>query len=197
MTTLAQSLLTVMAAEAGEDGCVLILRLAEVTGRSVHKVGNLIQTLTSHGLVTMKTLGCYRVTEEGHAFLAGRSQVRLTAGPKAAHGANRNSEDSLTARAWRALRIKKKATIPEIMETIAAEPKQYAQVGRYLRALVDAGLVKRLPRKVRGQGMGNNGYVQHLLITDLGPLAPVWKVKAGILRDPNSGKVVMLGGGGQ
>ena len=193
MTTLAQSLLTVMAAEAGPDGCVLIQRLAEVTGRSVHKVGNLLETLTGHGLATMRSPGCYRVTEEGAAFLAGRSKVRLTTGPKAAHGADRSSEDSLTARAWRALRIKKKATIPEIMETIAAEPKQYAQVGRYLRALVDAGLVKRLPRKVRGQGMGNNGYVQHLMIEDLGPLAPVWKVKAKTLRDPNTGKVYELG----
>jgi hypothetical protein len=193
MTTLAQSLLTVMAAEAGPDGCVLIQRLGEVTGRSVHKVGNLLETLTDRGLATMRSAGCYRVTAEGEAFLAGRSQVRLTAGPKAAHGAKRNSEDSLTARAWRALRIKKKATVPEIMETIAADPKQYAQVGRYLRALVDAGLVKRLPRKLRGQGMGNNGYLQHLLVEDLGPLAPVWKVKAKTLRDPNSGKLYELG----
>ena len=192
MTTLAQSLLTVMDAEAGPDGCVLIQRLSEATGRSVHKVGNLIETLTSAGLITMKSVGCYRVTEEGHAFLAGRSQVRLTAGPKAPHGAARNSEDSLTARAWRALRIKKKATVPEIMETIAAEPRQYAQVGRYLKALVEAGLVKRLPRKLRGHGMGNNGYVQHLLVEDLGPLAPVWKVKAKTLRDPNGGKLFQL-----
>ena len=195
MTTLAQSLLTAMAAEAGADGCVLIQRLSEVTGRSVHKVGNLLETLTSNGLATMRSPGCYRVTEEGAAFLAGRSKVRLTAGPKAAHGADRSSEDSLTAKAWRALRIKKKATVPEIMETIAAEPHQYAQVGRYLRALVDARVVKRLPRKVRGQGMGNNGYVQHLLITDLGPLAPVWKAKAKALRDPNSGRVLQIGGG--
>lgn len=192
MSTLSEQLLTVMAAEAGADGCVMVDRLATATDRSIHKVGNLLHTLTSNGLATMRSPGCYRVTDEGAAYLAGGSDRRLTTGPKAPHGADRSLPDSLTARVWRALRIKQKATVPELMEAIDAEPHQYAQVGRYLKALVDAGLVTRLPRKVRGAGMGNTGYVQHLLPRDPGPLAPVFRAKANTLRCPNTGVVHQL-----
>lgn len=193
MATLAEQMLTVMAAEAGEEGCVLIQRLAEVAGCDIDIAGKRIEILLRNGLATMRSVACYRITNEGAAYLSGVSTVRLTAGPKQPHGADRSSESSLTARVWRALRIKEKATIPEIMELIEASPNQYAQVGRYVKVLVDARYLTRLPRRVKGQGMGNNGYALYLLTRDPGPKAPIWKPKAKQLRDPNTGVVFQLG----
>lgn len=188
MATLAARLLTVMDLEACDEGCVTVDRLSEVTGHTVHRIGSLIHTLSSNGLVTMRSIGCYRITPEGTAYLAGTSSVRLTSGPKGPHGKSRSLDDSLRARVWRALRIRKRSCLPELMEIAGGEPSQYSNVQRYLAALERSGFVITLARRLPGQKLTSNGYKQYLMVRDSGPQAPVLRGRA--MYDPNTGETV-------
>lgn len=116
----------------------------------------------------------YRVTPAGAEIVA--SGKRITSGPNGPlTGLRKGSQDTFRARLWRALRIQKKATIPQLVE-IARAKKDAEDVDsnafRYLQALTRAGVVAKLPSREKGFAPSSNGFVRWALVRDLGPLAP-------------------------
>jgi len=80
-------------------------------------------------------------------------------------------------RLWDALRIKKKATVWELVELIHrqgdADPVKVTKNGlTYFNLLSRAGVVVRMQARARGYSPTSNGFLRFALVNDLGPIAP-------------------------
>lgn len=128
----------------------------------------------------------YCATDAGRALIA--SGKRVTSGPKGALTRQRNApKDTFRGRLWRALRMARKATIPDLVE-IAQSGKErdaYNNANAYLRRLVLAGVAVELPTRAKGFAPTSPGFNRYALIRDLGPQAPI--ATATHVFDPNSG----------
>jgi hypothetical protein len=95
---------------------------------------------------------------------------------------------TLRERVWRALRLRRKASIPDLVMLVAegGERDIESNIGKYLSALGRAGYLQKLPLRERGTALTSNGYIRWWLVQDTGPLAPVWRVKADTVYDPNT-----------
>ena len=128
----------------------------------------------------------YRATKAGVRFVD--EGKRVTSGPTGPHtGVRRGSQESFRARLWRALRIQKKATIPDLIE-VARNARDAENITsnalRYLQALESAGIVAKLPTREKGHAPSSPGFIRWAILRDLGPLAPAAGAKR--LVDPNA-----------
>lgn len=192
---------TVMAAVkelACPRGCVKhadIVAHTKLTGRQVAAACALLER---HGYLerqhysddTVKP-GCYVLTALGRAALEG---AKLTSGPKKPTGAHRPHADSLRDRAWRSLRIRKKASVPELVGLLldaGADPtdqvRAQSNLQKYLRALTRAGYLQEMRREAPTSPT-SNGAKRYLLVRDTGPLPPAAKLKQHTVYDPNEQK---------
>lgn len=115
----------------------------------------------------------YQATAAGREFvIAGK---RVTSGPNGPLTATRVREgETFRQRLWNALRIQKKATLPQLIE-IARDKRDgnvEANALKYMGALVRAGVAVRLPTREKGHALTSPGHVRWALIRDLGPRAP-------------------------
>jgi predicted transcriptional regulator len=172
----------VLTALPANNECIRIGALSKATGIPKRRLVNLIATLTRSGLVTAPKIGCYRRTPKGDKFIADGKAFR--SGPTMPSGP-RPSSDGLRARAWHALRMLKKATLPEIIEIAdaGAQKSPSTNLYRYFAALIRAGVMAKLDVREAGAAMTSNGFVRWSLIRDLGPAAPV--LRHGGVYDPN------------
>lgn len=126
----------------------------------------------------------YRASAAGVAFA--QSGKRITAGPNAA-SERKPLEDTFRARLWRALRVRKKATLPDLIEIARKEGDgDFAHVNAqsWMRSLCAAGIAVKLPTRAEGYAPTSNGFARFALIRDLGPLAPV--ISSKHLVNPNA-----------
>ncbi len=117
----------------------------------------------------------YGVTKKGAEFVAAGKRVTSGANGPFTGIAKRN-QDTFRARLWRALRIKKKATIPELIEIVRTKTdgeSVESNALHYLRALTRAGVVAELPTREKGYALTSPGFIRWALVRDLGPLAPI------------------------
>jgi hypothetical protein len=130
----------------------------------------------------------YELTVAGRAFVsAGKTVTSGPAGPLT--GQRRLAPDGLRARFWNALRIKKKATVADIVEAAwrpddCLHARAIDNARHYLHALVRAGIVVKMAVRDPGYAPTSNGFVRFALVRDLGPDAPVTS-KAHVF-DPNA-----------
>lgn len=178
----------VLKAMAG-GGCLTPEDLAQATGRTRHQVVKAVGALISRGFVERVEIGCYRISPEGAEWH--RSGRPITSGP---HGPLtkvepvRRKADALYHRLWRALRIKGKATVGDLLELAGADDRKVHAARKYLRALTGAGYVRRMPRREPGTAVTSNGFLRYQLIRDTGPVAPVHRTARGEVYDPNTGE---------
>lgn len=159
--------------------------LAKAVGVATRKVSNAIPALSRGGYVTCVRFGCWARTPRGDKLLA---EGRAKSGPKGHTGYHNTRTDTLRGRAWSALRISKKATIPELLELAGRDERNGASnLGKYLRALERARIVQKLRRKAQGIALTSPGFNQWLLLNDLGPKAPTYRLDTDVLYDPNAG----------
>lgn len=130
----------------------------------------------------------YGVTPEGDAFA--RSGKTITSGPNGKFaGPRKPGAETLRSRLWRAFRIQRKATIPQLVE-VARNAADAVDVNsnalRYLNALCRAGVAAKLPTREKGHALTSNGFVRFALIRDLGPVAPVAAAAHLIDHNPNA-----------
>ena len=102
----------------------------------------------------------------------------------------------LRQRAWWILRNRKSTTLPELLSTIADGHEKDAEsnVGRYLRALVKAGILSVAKDRVPGGAMTSNGYKRYCLVVDCGEDAPVWRASRGEVYVPAWGEAGGMAG---
>lgn len=157
----------------------------EATGVCAGKsLDNALRKLRSRELVACEGRR-YSCTDAGRAFLA--AGKRLTSGPRGKQPGKRLYADTLRERVWRAARIKRKFSLPELLEIAARGEDRDAEsnAGKYLRALKRAGFLAELPTRARGLAPTSNGCKRYLLVRDTGPQAPRWLPHRGIVFDPN------------
>lgn len=164
--------------------CVTLAGLAKATGIARPKIVKALPALQRSGYAVQVRLGCYARTPRGDAMVA--RGARLRSGPKGPTGPRPPRSDTLRARAWAALRMMKKATVPDLLELAARDEKDgRSNLRHYLGALERAGVVARLPQKARGLAATSPGFDRWLLVRDLGAQAPI--VRGALLHDPNEG----------
>lgn len=97
----------------------------------------------------------------------------------------------LRQRAWWLMRKRGNFTLPGLLSTLADGTERDAEsnIGRYLRALEKAGIVKREAERQAGVSLKSPGFLCYQLIINAGRKAPVFRSTSGTVYDPNSGIV--------
>lgn len=161
--------------------CITEAHLVELTGLLVTQVRQSASTLISNGLMEKTTKGCLKLTSAGrHAVASGKSTRP-----------HRALKDTLRARIWRAIRIRRKVTVAEIISLVADETARgdiTSSVQKYIGALAKAGYLIEMKRREPGTALTSPGMKRWWLSDhmDTGPQAPVWYMEKKRVYDPNT-----------
>jgi len=155
------------------------------------QLSNAATGLALRGLVERVERGCFRLTDGGET--AQGAGLVIKSGPRGPMPRKRATRNSLTSRLWRAMRLKRKFTIPDLLELAARDEKYPRNMAeRLVRALADAGYLHGLGTRQKGTSPTSNGFRRWTLIRDTGPLPPIRRGD-GTLYDPNTGETIVLG----
>ncbi|OIO05281.1 MAG: hypothetical protein AUJ49_01570 [Desulfovibrionaceae bacterium CG1_02_65_16] len=170
-----------------EGGGKITRDLVDALGMTKAGVRDACKRLAARGLLE-RYQGVYCITPAGREALVGGSEV-LT-GPRKGSCAERY-KNSLRARAWRGLRIRRKVCLDDLLPLVQAagatkeaERKTRQNLSNYLHALTEAGYLALLPRR--------GGPLRWLLTRDTGPCAPAWHKAGRTVTDANTGEVYPL-----
>lgn len=180
------------------QGCVKLPAIVKHTQLTNRQVADACRKLVEHGYLARQLYsdnavkpGCYKLTKLGQVALD--EGARLTSGPKGPTGKPKVRADSLRDRAWRTLRIRRKASVPELAGLLLNAGATQAEIQRaqnnlqhYMRALKRAGYVSEM-RRERPESRTSNGAKRYLLVRDTGLRAPVPQAGAKVY-DPNEEK---------
>lgn len=196
MAWIAEQLLKVIGKHA-PDECITEDKLITLTKLKPRQVENATRKLRKHSLIILTAPGCFRLTNAGKTALASEGG-RLRSGPRGQQPGARVHKNSLRARVWRAIRIRRKFSIPEIEPLVAqgVEKDVRSNIGKYIKALEEAGYLVKMRKREAGSALTSNGFCRWWLPdeNDTGPLAPVWRPTKNTVFDPNNGKEVPLCG---
>lgn len=166
--------------------------LASASGEPKKAIVKAVQILKSLGYVDvcdeldaqMGTLarGWYALTAAGQAFAASGEEIK----PGRTGLRPRKKTVGLRERAWWHLRAHRVTTLKELLATHASGSEKAAHINlyKYLAALEGAGVLARQSRRQPAQQ--GRGRVVWSLQQDLGPQAPVWRQRGGVVYDPNA-----------
>lgn len=167
---------------------VTIAEMAAALGQPNRKVVYAMDKLRIQGFVDRVKTGRYQLTQNGlDARAAGK---RVTSGPNGPlTGQKRPRRKTLKAKVWKALRVRGKATIDELIQVIGdcglKDPRGSAQ--RYLYTLARAGYVCTLKNRRAGTAPTSPGYKVYVLLPGMstGPTPPMYSQKHGAVIDFN------------
>lgn len=186
MAWISEQLLTAIA-KASSCECVTEARMAEITGLTPLQVERAALKLRKHGLLDKTGQGCHQLTDAGREATA--AGARLRSGPAGSQPGKRVWKDTLRVRIWRAIRLRRKFSIPDLAMLVAqgGEKDIESNIGKYVRALAKAGYLVEMPKREAGAALTSNGFKRWWLPDDkdTGPQAPIWRVRAGTVYDPN------------
>jgi predicted transcriptional regulator len=175
------------------NDCISNEKLVTMTGLKPNQVESATQNLHKNGFIKRTEPGCYRITQAGIIALDAKQNMR--SGPKGETNVKIH-KNTLRVRIWRAIRIRKSFSIPELEGIVATgdEKDVVSNIGKYLRALETAGYLIRMGKKLRGSSLTSNGFLRWRLdpLKDTGPQAPIWRQSKGTLLDPNTGEEISL-----
>ena len=177
--------------QALSDGsCRTIADLADALDLTRRQVSDAAACLLRRDYLMRMSAGCYRLTDEGVAAAAAGEVIR--SGPQGPRDRVRIASHSLRARAWRAMRVRRRFTLHDLISdaATAADRAPGDNIGHYLRALRASGYLTELPKRARGTTLTSNGFKRWMLVRDTGPLAPVALSKKAAVHDQNTGEDV-------
>lgn len=195
MAWIAEQLLKIIDRHA-LDECITFDQLIWLSRLKPKQVENATYKLRKHGLITLTEPGCYRITSEGRQALADED-TNLRSGPHGSSQKERIHKKSLRTRIWRAIRIRKKFSLPELEPLVCTghERDMRNNAGKYLKALESAGYLIKMKKVEAGTAPTSNGFARWWLPDDknTGPIAPIWRPGKGVIFDPNIGEEVLCG----
>lgn len=190
MAWTAEKLLTAIRDDKGGD-CITEERLVMVTGLTALQVKNSACTLRRNGLLERIGKGCHKLTSAGNEAL--KAGAKLRSGPKGSGqtGCRVWAKETARVRTWRAMRLRRKFSVPELIGLVADESDRgdiTSSIRNYVCALGKAGYLVELPRREPGASSTSNGHKRWWLQDekDTGPQAPVWRVPQKKVYDPNT-----------
>jgi hypothetical protein len=166
--------------------------LAELTGLTNRQIVSCTAKLIDRGFAERAERGCFTGTQAGLDFLLSGEPIK--SGPRG-HLTGRHRRPkrrTIQDRIWAALRIRQKASVPELIELAATEgaAPTVSHIQRYLKALVGAGYLRELPRREPGTAQTSNGFKRYQLLRDTGPIAPRYSGKTRSVIDANTDEVI-------
>lgn len=176
----------VLRALPSAGACVTVPEVAAATGLGRREVAKALDVLHRRRLAVRQRPGCYLVTAAGMAARDGGETI--ASGPQGPHTGRRkpNRRATLRDRAWRSMRALEKFTLGDLIELAEDDSRDPAHnLGRFLRALVAAGLVVELRRRSPGTAPTSNGAKRYMLMRDPGPQTPRICRRGTELWDPN------------
>ena len=193
MAWIAEQLLTAIGKAAPSD-CITEAELATLTALGPQQIEQGILKLRKHGLVEKVGKGCHQLTAAGRA--AYEAGAKLRSGPRGGQTGKRIHKDTLRIRVWRAIRLRRKFSIPDLVSLVAqgGEKDIESNIRKYLKALTLAHILTELSRREAATALTSNGYKRWWLQDEknTGPIAPVWRQGAGTVFDPNTETEVAL-----
>jgi len=101
----------------------------------------------------------------------------------------RTVTQGLRQRAWWVMRRRSRFSLQELLSTLAdgSERDAASNLGKYLRALEKAGVIRREAERQPGAALTSNGHIRYRLAINTGRKAPVWRAKSNAVYDPDSG----------
>lgn len=151
-------------------------------------VGNLIK----HSYVTRSATGIYRLTEKGKSLKNSGKPLIINPGPEKGYEWPVKEKNDFRSRAWKAIRIKQKFTVNDILMLArnGSEKQALNQLHIYLRALTRVGFLMELKSREPGYAMTSNGFKRYALVKDPGYLAPIFRRRSNEVYNPNNGEVL-------
>jgi hypothetical protein len=171
--------------------CITISQLADQLQWSRKRLRKAINVLRRYKMITSVRKGCYRATPAGHE--AHKAALAIRPGPrKGSKRAQRHDPNALRSRLWRAMRLKRRFTVGDLISCACTEDEQarpkkaIASAQRYLSLLRRQGYVIVQQQREPGTRPTSPGFKRYLLLPDrdTGHLAPQIR-KDGSLFDPN------------
>lgn len=165
-------------------GCVKHDAIVRHTKLKPRQVASACALLVQHGYLlrqeysdnTVKP-GCYTITALGRTALD--EGAKLTSGPKGGNQKARPRPDGLRDRAWRLLRIRRKASVPDLVGVLidagsgdAVIKRAQNNLAKYFRQLMRAGYLTEMRREAP-ESPTSNGAKRFLLTRDTGELSPI------------------------
>lgn len=195
MAWIAEQLLTALR-DLDMRECVTEERLVELTGLTPLQVEQAALTLRRNHLLEKTGKGCHKLTSAGVEALAAGANVHSGPRGKRQHGKHIVT-GTLRIRIWRAIRIRRKFSVPEIIPLVVDGTERgnvTSNVQKYVRALARADYLIELPKREAGTSLTSNGYKRYLLTDekDTGLQAPVWRADKDTVFDPNTGNEVAI-----
>ena len=194
MAWISEKLLTAIADNSPTE-CVTEARMCEITGLKQLQVERAALKLRKYGLLEKTSQGCHVLTDSGREAVA--AGIKLHSGPTQWTSPKVN-KDSLRIRVWRAMRIRRKFSIPDLELLVAqgGEKDITNNIGKYVRALAKAGYLVELAKREAGTAITSNGFKRYWLPEDkdTGPQAPVWRKAKETVFDPNTESEVSICG---
>lgn len=189
MAWIAEKVLTAIK-ESEMRECITEERLLELTDLTKQQVQQSCRLLRRSGLLEKTGQGCHKITAAGLEAL--KAGARYRSGPKdKKQSGKRIWKDTLRIRIWRAIRIRRKFTVPELISLVVDGTERgdiTSNVQKYVRALAKAGYLIEMPKREQGTAPTSNGHKRWWLTDekDTGPQAPVWRLERGTVYDPNT-----------
>lgn len=171
---------------AAPDDCITISRMMDATGLRERQVTSAALRLRKGGFIIRNKAGCHHLTDAGRAAI--EEGVRLRSGPKGPQQFGQRSRNpGLRQRVWNVLRMGKKVTMDDIvmLTVVGGERDPYCNVRKYVSALKRAGYVVVMANREATTRPGA-GCQRLWLVSDTGPIAPVWRQSRASLFDPNT-----------
>lgn len=171
--------------------CLTMDELAVAMQLERGQITNAALRLISRHLVERVERGCFQLTEAGIA--AKRDGLVMKPGPRRKHNRSKVCRDSLRARLWRAARLKRKFTLPDLLSIACNEDETAnpSNARRYISHLASAGYLVTLPGRRQGTDLTSNGFLRYSLVRDNGNRHPVLRDRADgwEVWDPNTREV--------
>lgn len=174
-----------------QDGsCRTIEHLEQDLDLTRRQVSDAAAKLLQRGYLMRMAPGCYQLTEAGQAAAAAGEVI--TSGPRAPHGKLRIVGNTIRDRAWRAMRTRRRFTLADLIADARTDGDKAPEdsIGRYLRALRQAGFVAAAPRRAQGSAITSNGFKIWCLLRNTGPRTPIVRSASAVVHDPNTGEDV-------
>lgn len=169
--------------------CITEDHLVMVTGLEVRQIKDAVLKLRKHLFLEKTAAGCYSLTTTGLAAIIS-GETKLRSGPTGKWRSGRRIvKNSLRERIWRAIRIRRKFTVPEIISLVVQGDERgdvTSNVQKYIKALNRAGYLSLMPRREPCISSRSPGFKRWWLNNDTGPKAPIWHAAAKKVYDQNT-----------
>lgn len=181
------ALLAVMA--TGNGGSLTIDQLDATLPIGRKQIATAAARLIQRAYVERAETGVYRLTLTGRKAL--EDGVSLTSGPHRKRRKYPVLQDTLRQRAWKAMRLNTRFTVPDIVTLAARDTDGDAEgnIRRFCHQLVRCGYLAQLPGLVRGNKETSPGFACYRLLRDTGDAAPQYRAKDRGFYDRNTREV--------